>query len=158
MTHRIVLVRHGEAEWSRNGRHTGRTEVPLSGHGRREAEAVGRELSGRAFALVLTSPLGRARETCRLAGYDGDAQLRDDLLEWDYGAYEGLTTDEMRRDHPAWTVWDGPIPGRETVEQVAGRVDGVLGELRQAAGDVLVFSHGHLLRILAARWLGLEPG
>jgi probable phosphoglycerate mutase len=153
----VVLVRHGETEWSRSGRHTGRTDVPLTELGRREGEAVGEELAGRAFALVLTSPLDRARETCRLAGYGAGAQVRDDLLEWDYGAYEGITTAEVRREHPGWTVWTGPIPGGETIGEVAARADRIVAELQQAAGDVLVFSHGHLLRILTARWLGLEP-
>ena len=155
--HEVVLVRHGETEWSRSGRHTGRTDVPLSELGRREAEAVGEELAGRQFTLVLTSPLQRARETCRLAGYGAGAQVRDDLREWDYGEYEGITTAEVRREHPDWTVWDGPIPAGESIEQVAARADRVVAEAQQAAGDLLVFSHGHLLRVLTARWLGLEP-
>ncbi len=155
--HEVVLVRHGETEWSRSGRHTGRTDVPLSELGRREAEAVGAELAGRQFPLVLTSPLRRAGETCRLAGYGAGAQVRDDLREWDYGEYEGITTREVRREHPDWTVWDGPIPGGESIEQVAARADRVVAEAQQAAGDLLVFSHGHLLRVLTARWLGLEP-
>jgi probable phosphoglycerate mutase len=153
----IVLVRHGETEWSRSGRHTGRTDVPLTELGRREAEAVSDELAGRRFALVLTSPLDRARETCRLAGYGAGAEVRDDLLEWDYGAYEGITTAEVRREHPNWTVWDGPIPNGETIAEVGERADRIVAEVEQVAGDVLVFSHGHLLRILTARWLGLEP-
>ena len=155
--HEVVLVRHGETEWSRSGRHTGRTDVPLSELGRREAEAVGEELAGRQFTLVLTSPLQRAGETCRLAGYGAGAQVRDDLREWDYGEYEGITTREVRREHPDWTVWDGPIPAGESIEQVAARADRVVAEAQQAAGDLLVFSHGHLLRVLTARWLGLEP-
>jgi probable phosphoglycerate mutase len=155
----VVLVRHGETEWSRTGRHTGRTDVPLTELGRREAEAVGEELAraGRRFALVLTSPLARARETCRLAGYGDGAQVRDDLLEWDYGAYEGITTAAVRREHPGWTVWDGPVLDGETIAEVGVRADRVVAEVEQAAGDVLVFSHGHLLRILTARWLGLAP-
>jgi probable phosphoglycerate mutase len=153
----VVLVRHGETEWSRSGRHTGRTDVRLTELGRREAEAVGEELAGRRFALVLTSPLDRARETCSLAGYGAGAQARDDLLEWDYGAYEGITTAEVRREHPGWTVWGGPIPDGEAIAEVGARADRIVNEVEQVAGDVLVFSHGHLLRILTARWLGLEP-
>ncbi len=153
----VVLVRHGETEWSRSGRHTGRTDVPLTEVGRREAEAVGAELDGSRFALVLTSPLDRARETCRLAGYGEGAQARDDLREWDYGAYEGITSAAIRREHPGWTVWDGAIPDGETIAEVGARADRIVAEVQQAAGDVLVFSHGHLLRILTARWLGLEP-
>jgi probable phosphoglycerate mutase len=153
----VVLVRHGETEWSRSGRHTGRTDIPLSELGRREAEAAGEELGGRRFALVLTSPLQRARETCRLAGYDTEAQVNDDLREWDYGDYEGVTTVEIQREQPGWTVWNGTIPHGETIEQVAARADRIVAEVQQATGDVLVFSHGHLLRILTARWLGLEP-
>jgi broad specificity phosphatase PhoE len=153
----IVLVRHGETAWSREGRHTGRTDVPLTARGRGEAEAVGRALQGRRFALVLTSPLGRAVETCRIAGFGDVAQPRSDLLEWDYGIYEGVTSDEIRRDQPGWTVWDGELPGGESLDEVAARTDRVLTELRGADGDVLVFSHGHLLRILAARWLGQDP-
>jgi probable phosphoglycerate mutase len=153
----VVLVRHGETEWSRSGRHTGRTDIPLTELGRREAEAAGDELAGRPFELVLTSPLERARETCRLAGYGAGAQVRDDLREWDYGDYEGVTSAEIHIEHPGWTVWTGPVPGGETIGEVAARADRIVAEAQQAAGDVLVFSHGHLLRVLTARWLGLEP-
>ena len=153
----IVVVRHGETEWSRTGRHTGRTDVPLTDQGRRDAEAVGIALRERRFALVLTSPLQRAKETCRLAGLGDVALERDDLQEWDYGYYEGRTTTEIRLERPGWTVWKDGVPGGETLAEVGARVDRVLDELREAAGDVAVFAHGHLLRVLAARWLGLEP-
>jgi broad specificity phosphatase PhoE len=154
----VVLVRHGETEWSRELRHTGRTDVPLTERGREQAERVGAALRGRTFALVLTSPLQRATETCRLAGFGEIAQPRDDLREWDYGDYEGRMTEEIRKEAPDWTVWTGGVPNGETVEQVGARADRVIEEIRTVDGDVLVFSHGHLLRILAARWLGLEPG
>ena len=153
----LYLVRHGETEWSRDGRHTGRTDVPLTAHGRHQAELVGRYLGGHRFALVLTSPLARAVETCTLAGLGGVALERDDLREWDYGEYEGRTTSEIREERPGWTLWRDGVPGGETVEAVGARADAVIAEARGAGGDVAVFAHGHLLRILAARWLGLPP-
>lgn len=118
---------------------------------------MGAALRGRDFALVLTSPLGRASETCRLAGFGDRAVPRDELMEWDYGAYEGRTTGEVREERPGWTLWRDGVPDGETVEQVGERVDRVLDEVRAAAGDALLFAHGHVLRVLAARWLGLEP-
>ena len=154
----IVLVRHGETEWSRSGRHTGRTEVGLTEHGREQAEAVGEALRSRDFSLVLTSPLGRALETCRLAGFGDRAVQRDELAEWDYGAYEGRTTAEVREERPGWTLWGDGVPEGETVEQVGERVDRVLDDLRPLDGDALLFAHGHVLRILTARWLELDPG
>ena len=154
----VVLVRHGETEWSRSGRHTGRTEVGLTEHGREQAEAVGAALRDRHFALVLTSPLGRALETCRLAGFGDRAVERDELMEWDYGAYEGRTTAEVREERPGWTLWRDGVPDGETVEQVGERVDRVLDDLRPLDGDALLFAHGHVLRILTARWLELDPG
>jgi broad specificity phosphatase PhoE len=153
----IVLVRHGETEWSRAGKHTGRTDVPLTERGRREAEAVGADLQGRRFALVLTSPLARAAETCRLAGLGEVAEKRDDLMEWDYGAYEGRETIDIREEHPGWTLWRDGVPEGETIAEVQARADRVIAELRSVAGDVAVFAHGHLLRVVAARWLGLKP-
>jgi len=153
----VVLVRHGETEWSRDGKHTGRTDVPLTAKGREQADAVGRALQGRRFACVLTSPLSRARETCRLAGFGGDAVVLEDLVEWDYGAYEGRTTVDIRRERPGWTLWAEGVPGGETADQVAARADRVLAQIASADGDVLVFAHGHVLRVLTARWLGLEP-
>ena len=153
----IVLVRHGETEWSREGKHTGRTDVPLTELGRRQAEALRAALKGRPFSLVLTSPLARAAETCRLAGFGDVAEPRDELREWDYGAYEGRKTVEIREEIPGWTLWQDGVPDGETIDEVAARVDRLIAELRSVQGDALVFAHGHLLRVLAARWLGLEP-
>jgi broad specificity phosphatase PhoE len=153
----VVFVRHGETEWSRDGRHTGRTDVPLTDEGRRQAEALAEALRGRELALVLTSPLARALETCRLAGLGDRAKVRDELQEWDYGAYDGRTTAEIRAEQPGWTLWRDSAPGGETAGDVGRRADRVLAELRAAAGDAAVFGHGHMLRVLAARWIGLEP-
>jgi broad specificity phosphatase PhoE len=152
-----VLVRHGETEWSQAGKHTGRTDIPLTERGRQEAQAVGLELRGGRFALVLTSPLARAYETCRLAGLGELAEQRDELMEWDYGAYEGRETIDIRKERPGWTLWRDGVPEGETIAQVQARVDRIIAELRSVAGDAAVFAHGHLLRVLAARWLGLEP-
>jgi probable phosphoglycerate mutase len=118
---------------------------------------VGEALLGREFGIVLTSPLSRALETCCLAGFGDRAQQRDELMEWDYGAYEGRTTPEIRVEQPGWTVWHGEVPGGETIDDVAIRVERVVTELRSLEGDALLFAHGHLLRVLTARWLGLEP-
>jgi broad specificity phosphatase PhoE len=153
----VVLVRHGETEWSRSGQHTGRTDIPLTERGREQGVAVGAALRGRQFALVLTSPLERAAETCRLAGYDEVAERRDELMEWDYGAYEGRKTIDIRKQRPGWTLWRDGVPGGETAADVGARVDRVIAELRALTGDALVFAHGHVLRVLAARWIGLEP-
>lgn len=156
---RIWLVRHGETEWARLGRHTGRTDVPLTDRGRQQAQALGRRLAGHRFALILTSPLSRAAETATIVGH-GDVAVTDiDLMEWDYGAHEGRTTAEIRSETPGWTIWRGPWPNGETVDQVGARADRVIVRLREdgADGDVLVFAHGHLLRVLAARWVGLLP-
>jgi broad specificity phosphatase PhoE len=155
--HEVVLVRHGETDWSRSGRHTGRTEVELTEHGRAQAKAVGGALRNRDFALVLTSPLGRALETCRLAGFGDRAVQRDELMEWDYGAYEGRTTAEVREERAGWTLWRDGVPDGETIERVGERVDRVITELRTIDGACLLFAHGHVLRVLTARWLGLEP-
>jgi probable phosphoglycerate mutase len=153
----IVLIRHGETEWSRDGRHTGRTDVPLTDAGRRQAELVGEWLAGRTFARVLTSPLGRALETCRLAGLGDRAEPREELLEWDYGEYEGVTTAQIRERRPDWYLWRDGCPGGESAADVGRRVDGLVAELREADGDAAVFAHGHVLRVLTARWLGLDP-
>ncbi len=153
----LWLIRHGETEWSASGRHTGRTDIPLTEEGIRQGRALGRYLAGRSFALVLTSPLSRAADTCGLAGYGSMAQPSDDLLEWDYGQAEGRTTAEMRKKRPGWSVWDGGPPGGETVEQVGRRTDRAIARAVEAAGDVALFAHAHVLRILAARWLGLPP-
>jgi probable phosphoglycerate mutase len=155
--HEVVLVRHGETDWSRAGCHTGRTDVPLNERGRAEARALAGMLTGRRFALVLTSPLSRAVETCRLAGLGSRALVREALVEWDYGAYEGRTTAEIRSERPGWSLWRDGVPKGETAAEVAARADRVLAELEAATGDVAVFAHGHLLRVLAARWLELEP-
>ena len=153
----VVLVRHGETEWSREWKHTGHTDVPLTELGRRQAQAVGAALQERRFELVLTSPLMRALDTCRLAGFGDVVEQRDELREWDYGAYEGRKTVEIREEIPGWTLWRDGVPGGETVDEVAARVDRLIAELRSVQGDALLFAHGHVLRILAARWLGLEP-
>jgi probable phosphoglycerate mutase len=151
----VVLVRHGETAWTISGQHTSRTDVPLTAEGRRQAERLAARLAGREFAVVLTSPLKRAAETCRLAGFGDVAELCDDCREWDYGEYEGRTTPEIRTDVPDWSVWRDGVPGGETAAQVAARADRVIDRLRGAAGDSLLFSHGHFLRVLAARWLDL---
>ena len=151
----VVLARHGETEWSRELRHTGRTDVPLTEAGERQARALGAALRGRRFALVLSSPLRRALDTARLAGFDAD--VRDDLAEWDYGEHEGRRTAEIRQSVPDWTIWRYGAREGERVEQVGARADRVVAEVRHVDGDVLVFSHGHLLRVLAARWLALAP-
>jgi probable phosphoglycerate mutase len=155
--HEVWLVRHGETEWARLGRHTGRTDIPLTQRGRDQAVALGRRLAGHAFGLVLTSPLSRAAATADLAGFATVAQRDPDLREWDYGALEGRLTADIRIDLPDWTIWDGPWPDGETIDEVAARADRVVTRVRAAGGDVLVFAHGHLLRVLAARWLDLPP-
>jgi len=151
------LVRHGETEWARLGKHTGLTDIPLTELGREQAVAVGARLTGRPFALVLSSPLSRALDTARLAGFANRVQTSDDLLEWDYGADEGRTTAEIRVERPGWSIWgEGPEDG-ETIYHVGTRVDRVIALAREQAGDVLVFAHGHVLRVLAARWLDQPP-
>lgn len=154
----VVLVRHGQTEWSVALRHTGRTDVPLDDEGRRQARALAVLLAGRRFERVLVSPLRRAVETCELAGYGDVAVLDERVVEFDYGDYEGLTTEDIRARVPGWTVWDAGAPGGETLEDVAARADAVIADLRAAPGDSAVFAHGHFLRMLAARWIGLEPG
>jgi broad specificity phosphatase PhoE len=154
---RLWLVRHGETEWAKNGRHTGRTDIPLTDLGRAQAVAVGRKIGKQAFAEVLSSPMSRALDTCRIAGYGGRVELLDDLREWDYGAEEGRTTEEIRQERPAWSIWAEGPSGGETIEEVGARADRVIQRVFAASGDVLCFAHGHVLRILAARWLDLEP-
>ena len=149
----VVLVRHGETAWSRSGRHTGTTDIPLTDEGRRQAECVGRALTGLAFDSVFVSPLSRARETCVLAGLGNQMFIRRELLEWDYGEVEGRTTGEMRERIPNWTVWSGPLPGGEPLDAVGDRCDRMVADMRAAVGRTAVFAHGHCLRILAARWL-----
>jgi probable phosphoglycerate mutase len=150
-------VRHGATAWSLTQRHTGRSDLPLEPEGRAQAEAVGRRLAHHRFALVLVSPLRRARETSQLAGY-GDAVVCDDLAEWDYGDYEGRTTSDIRTERPGWSLWLDGAPHGETLADVGTRADRVVALVRAVAGDVLVFAHAHILRVVAARWLALPAG
>ncbi len=153
----LWLVRHGETEWARLGRHTGLTDVPLTDLGRRQAVDLRPRLAGHTFATVLSSPLSRAFDTANLAGFEANVVTDRDLLEWDYGADEGRTTADIRGDRPAWSIWkDGPADG-ETISVVAARVDRVIAAARKTSGDTLCFAHGHVLRILGARWIGLPP-
>lgn len=158
-TRRLWLVRHGETEWARDLRHTSRTDVPLTDVGERQAHDLGRALADRPFDLVLTSPLVRARTTATLAGVGATAVVDPDLTEWDYGDLEGLLTQEIRAAYPGWSIWEGPWPGGETAAEVAVRADRVIERslTTEGGGDVLLVAHGHLLRVLAARWLGLAP-
>jgi broad specificity phosphatase PhoE len=153
---RCVLIRHGETEWSRSGRHTGRTDLPLLPEGEVQARALGPKLTGYRFAAVLTSPLLRARETCALAGI-GPGVIDPDLAEWDYGEYDGLTTPEIREGRPGWDLFDDGAPAGERTEDVSSRVDRVIARVRAEPGDVACVAHAHVLRVLAARWIGLEP-
>ena len=154
-----LLVRHAETEWSLSGRHTGRTDIPLTAAGREAARSLAGRLAGVDFGLVLVSPSRRARETCELCGLGEEARPDEDLLEWDYGDYEGLTSNEIHERRPDWVLWRDGCPGGETIEDVARRVDPVIerlrGDTKLCDGDVLVFAHGHVLRVLTARWLGL---
>jgi broad specificity phosphatase PhoE len=152
-----VLIRHGETEWTLSGQHTGRTDVPLTDEGRRQAELLAPRLTARRFAAVFTSPLSRAADTCRLAGLADSAHLRDDLLEWDYGDYEGLTTPEIRERRPGWQLWRDGCPGGEAAPEVGARADRMIAELQALDGDAAVFAHGHVLRVIAARWVALPP-
>jgi probable phosphoglycerate mutase len=151
----IYLIRHGETEWSLNGRHTGSSDIALTENGRRVARQWRPFAAGKSFALVLSSPLQRARETCELAGLGARAEVDRDLAEWNYGDYEGLTPREIRAQQPGWMIFRDGCPGGESPEQIGARVDRVIARVRAAAGDVAVFAHGHVLRVLAARWLGL---
>jgi broad specificity phosphatase PhoE len=150
-------MRHGETEWSRSGAHTGNKDLPLTEAGSTRARAIGHFLAGRHFALVLTSPLERARETCRLAGYGNVAEIEPSLREWNYGDYEGLTTAEIRAKAPGWSIWTSGVSNGESIDQVAIRANAVIERASRAEGDIALFAHGHILRILAACWLGLEP-
>ena len=151
----LWLVRHGETEWSKNGRHTSTTDLPLTEDGEAAALKVAPALAGLDFVQVLTSPRQRARHTAELAGFPG-AKVDDDLAEWAYGEYEGRTSVDIRKTDPGWTIWSKPTPGGETAEQVTARMDRVVARARAADGKTLVFGHGHALRALAARWLGLD--
>jgi broad specificity phosphatase PhoE len=153
----IWLMRHGETEWSASGAHTSRTDLPLLPSGIKQAQDLAGRLKSRKFALVLVSPMQRARETARLAGYADKAEVTDDLKEWDYGMYEGRSTAQIRKDNPNWSLWrDGVVQG-ELVEQVGARVQRIINRCMQVDGDVAIFAHGHVLRILTAVWLGLPP-
>lgn len=149
------LVRHGETEWSLSGRHTGRADLPLTAKGREDAQRLGPALSFLDPALVLTSPLARARETCERAGLGRRAEVDPDLMEWDYGDFEGRTAAEIRAVRPGWVLFADGCPGGESPEAVVARVDRVIARIRAAQGDVVLFAHGHLSRVLAVRWLGL---
>ena len=151
----IVLVRHGETEWSRSRRHTGRTDIPLTDAGRRDAERLRPALAEYDFKLVLVSPLGRARETAERADFGDRAEVDEDLRELDYGDYEGLTSDEIRVDRPGWSVWRDGSPGGEGPDDAGVRADRVIARALEAGGDVVLFAHGHLLRVLGARWIEL---
>jgi probable phosphoglycerate mutase len=155
---RVVLVRHGATVWSTEGRHSGWKDIPLNAEGLRQADALRRPLSRWSFETVLCSSLQRARSTCERAGYLDAAQLDPDLREWNYGDYEGLTSEEIRERRPGWNLWADGVTGGETVQQVAERADRVIARLHEASGDVAVFAHGHLLRVLASRWIGENPG
>lgn len=154
---RIYLARHGETEWSLSGRHTGLTDLPLTENGRLEARHLGKRLAEQSFAKVLSSPLQRAARTSELAGFGAMAEMDHDLVEWDYGAYEGLRTVEIHQERPDWLLFSDGCPDGESPAQVGERADRVIARVRAVSGDVLVFSSGHILRVLAARWLGLEP-
>jgi broad specificity phosphatase PhoE len=152
-TQEVWLVRHAETEWSKSGRHTGRTDVPLTDAGRERARELGTKLAGHTFALVLVSPLERARETARLAGLGDTCEVREDLLEWDYGDYEGITTAEIRETRPDWYLWRDGVPNGETADEVGARCDRVIEEILGTDGNIAVFAHGHVLRALGARWV-----
>ena len=153
----LVVLRHGETEWSKAGRHTGLTDIPLDAAGRAAAAALAPRMASESFELVLCSPLQRARETCALAGFADQAQLCDDLVEWNYGEYDGLTTPEIREHRPNWDMWRDGCPGGEQPAEVGARLDRVLERASAVSGNVLAVAHGHSLRVLAARWLELEP-
>jgi broad specificity phosphatase PhoE len=153
----VTLIRHGETEWTISRRHTGHTDVPLTEAGRQQAKLLGARLTSRSFGRVLTSPLSRAAETCRLAGFGDVAEERDELREWDYGAYEGRTSASIREDNPGWLLWTDGVPDGETPAEVGARVDRVIAEIRAGTDDVAVFAHGHLLRVFASRWLSQVP-
>ena len=152
---KLWLVRHGETAWSLSGQHTSRTDLPLTAEGERRATELAKRLRGKMFALVLSSPMKRALETAQLAGFA--PEIDQNLREWDYGEYEGLRTPEIQKLDPGWTIWTRTPKGGETAEQVGARADQVIGRAMEANGAVAIFGHGHLLRVLAARWLGIEP-
>ena len=154
---KLYLIRHGETEWSRDGKHTGVTDVSLTDHGRQTARSLQPVLAREQFVLVLTSPLQRARETCELAGLAKLSRVEPDLMEWNYGEYEGLTTKNIQSARPGWSVFHHGCPGGESPEQVAARADRVLAKVRATVGNVALFAHGHILRVIAARWVNQPP-
>ncbi len=156
MVSQIFLIRHGETAWSLSGQHTSRTDLALTPHGEEVARQLARRLAGKQFAQVLTSPMGRARQTCKLAGYETVARVENDLQEWDYGDYEGKTSAEIHQQRPGWNIYHDGCPNGESPEQIAARADGVIVKLRALEGTVAVFSHGHFLRALAMRWVDLS--
>lgn len=155
MGKQVWLIRHGETEWSRSGQHTSRTDLPLTEEGEARARVLGETLRAKTFAAVLSSPLRRALDTCRLAGFAGQARLEDDLREWDYGDYEGLTTASIREQRPDWSLWRDGAPGGEDAAAVGARVQRVIDRALAVDGDVALFAHGHMLRVLSAVWLEL---
>jgi broad specificity phosphatase PhoE len=156
--HEVYLVRHGETEWSLSGQHTGSTDIPLTENGKAVARELGQKLKGIEFTAVWSSPMSRAIDTARLAGYEHDVRIDDRLTEWAYGEYEGMTTPEIRETRPDWFLWRDGCPGGESPAQVGARADGLVEEVRAVQGDVLLFAHGHILRVITARWLGYPPG
>jgi probable phosphoglycerate mutase len=157
MAENLWLIRHGETEWSLSGAHTGRTDLPLTPKGEEQARELVAQLAGHHFALVLTSPAQRARRTCELAGLGAAAIVEPNLAEWDYGAYEGRTTQEIHQERPDWSLFRDGVPGGETLDQVGARARAVIERVQSAPGDVALFAHGHILRILTASWLDLPP-
>jgi probable phosphoglycerate mutase len=157
MAGELWLIRHGQTEWSLSGAHTGRTDLPLTPTGETKAAKLGTLLAGHNFAMVLTSPMQRARRTCELAGLGGKALVDPNLSEWDYGKYEGRTSAEIQNERPGWSLFRDGVPGGETIGQVAARAQAVIDRAVAAGGDAALFAHGHILRILCACWLGLPP-
>ncbi len=151
----VYVLRHGETEWSKSGQHTGLTDLPLTNNGKKQASLLKERLNNRTFEKVFVSPLKRARDTCEIAGYLNQAEVCEDLLEWDYGDFEGLTTPEIQVTHKDWTVFNGPNPGGESLEQISARADRFWEKVRAVKGDVALFSSGHISRVLVSRWLGL---
>lgn len=153
----VYLARHGETAWTISGQHTGLTDLPLTDQGERTARRLGERLKGLTFAAVLTSPLQRAARTCELAGFKSVAEVDKDLVEWDYGEYEGRRTVEIRAERPDWELFRDGCPGGESPQQVSVRADRIVDRIRAVTGDILIFTSGHFMRVLATRWLGLEP-
>jgi broad specificity phosphatase PhoE len=154
----VYLARHGETAWTLSGQHTGMTDLPLTDQGERNAHKLGEELRRRRFARVFTSPLQRAARTCQLAGFGAQSEVDHDLVEWNYGEYEGLRTPEIHSKRPGWQIFRDGCPGGESPQEIGARADRVVKRVRAVQGDVVIFSSGHFLRVLTARWLGLEPG